>query len=61
MTGVMQEVVGKRRYYVRFQDGLEKEMLQNQLTIVVIRSEVEEEIYVREVEMIPEVREELGC
>ena len=26
MTGVAQEVVGKRRYLVRFQDGLEKEM-----------------------------------
>ena len=24
MTGVFQEVVGKRRYLVRFQDGLEK-------------------------------------
>ena len=28
---------------------------------MVIRSEVEEEIEVREVEMIPEVHEELGC
>ena len=36
-------------------------MLSNQLTIVVIRGEVEEEIEVREVEIIPEVREELGC
>ena len=36
-------------------------MLSNQLTIVVVRSEVEEDIEVREVEMIPEVREELGC
>ena len=35
-------------------------MSSNQLTIVVVRSEVEEEIEVREVEMIPEVREELG-
>ena len=26
MTGVVQEVVGKRRYLVRFQDGLEKEL-----------------------------------
>ena len=60
MTGVMQEVVGKRRYSARFQDGLEKEMSSNQLTIVVVRSEVEEEIEVREVEMITEVREDLG-
>ena len=33
----------------------------NQLTIFVVRSEVEEEIKVREVKIIPEVREELGC
>ena len=33
----------------------------NHLTIVVVRSEVEEDIEVREVEMIPEIREELGC
>ena len=46
---------------MRFQDGLEKEMLSNHLTIVVVRSEVEEEIEVREVDMIPEVREDLGC
>ena len=26
MTGVVQEVFGKRRYSVRFQDGLEKDM-----------------------------------
>ena len=61
MTGVVQEVVGKRRYLVRFQDGLEKDMSQNHLTIVVVRSEVEEDIEVREVDIIPEVREELGC
>ena len=60
-TGVVQEVVGKRRYSVKFQDGLEKEMSSNQLTIVVVRSEVEEELEVREVEMIPEERDELGC
>ena len=57
ITGVVQEVVGKRIYLVIFQDGLEKEMSSNHLTIVVVRSEVEEEIEVREVEMIPEVRE----
>ena len=36
-------------------------MLSNQLTILVVRSEVEEEIEVKEVEMIPEVCEDLGC
>ena len=61
MTGVVQEVVDKRRYLMILQDGLEKDMPLNQLTIVFVRSEVEEEIDVREVEMIPEVCEELGC
>ena len=36
-------------------------MSSNQLTIVVVRSEVEEDIKVSEVDMISEVREELGC
>ena len=40
MTGVVQEIVGKRRYSVRFQYGLDKEMSPNQITIVVVRSEV---------------------
>ena len=44
-----------------FQDSLEKEIPSNQITIMVVRSEVEEEIEVSEVEMIPEVHEELGC
>ena len=47
MTGVVQEVVGKRRYLVRFQDGIEKDMLSNQLTMVVARSELVEDIDVR--------------
>ena len=55
------EIFWKRRYLLRFQDSLVKYMSPNQLTIVVVRSEVEEEIDLREVEMIPEVREELGC
>ena len=61
MTGVVQEVVGKRRYLVRFQDGLEKEMSSKQLTVVLVRSEVEEEIEVREVEIITEVRKVSVC
>ena len=44
MIGVLQEVVVKRSYLVRFQDGLEKEISLNQHTIVVVRSEVEEEV-----------------
>ena len=55
MTGVVQEVVGNRRYSVRFQDSLEKYVSSNQITILVIKSEVEDYIEVREVEMIPEV------
>ena len=61
ITGVVQEVVGKRSYLVIFQDGLEKDILLNHLIILIIRSEVEKEIEVREVYMIPGVREELGC
>ena len=61
MTGAVKEIVGKRRHSVRFQDKLEKGMSLNQLTVVVVRSEVEKEIEVREVEIIPEVPEELGC
>ena len=66
MTGVVHEVVGKRGYLVRFHYGLEKEIQLNQINILVVRSEVEEEIKlrgvreVRQLEMIPEVREELG-
>ena len=37
------------------------EMPSNHITIVVVRSEIEEEIELREVEIIPKVREELGC
>ena len=57
---MVQEVVGKRRYLVRFNYGLDKEMSSNQLTIMVVRSKVEDEIEVREVEMISEVHGELG-
>ena len=49
MTGVAHEVVGKRRYSARLPDGLEKEMLWNQINIVVVRSELDEEIEGREV------------
>ena len=60
MNGVVQEVVGKSRYLVRFKDGRKKEIFWNHITIVVIRSEEEEEIEVVEVEIITEVGEELG-
>ena len=57
----MHEVVGKRRSLVRLHDRGEKDISPNYPTVVVVRSEVEEEIEVREGEMIPEVGEELGC
>ena len=47
MTVVVQEVVGKRSYSVRLNYGFENEMSLNQLTIVVVSSEVEEEIEIR--------------
>ena len=40
MTGVVQEVFGKRSYSLSFQCGLEKEISLNQLTILFVRSEV---------------------
>ena len=61
MNGLVQEVVGKRRYSVRLQDRLEKDISSNNLTIVVVRIEVEEDIEAREVDIIPKVREELRC
>ena len=61
MTGVVQEVVGRRRYLVMLHNGLEKDMLLNQIIVMVFRNEVEDEIEVRKVEIFPEVREELGC
>ena len=60
MTGVVKEVLGKRRYQVSFQDRLQKNVSLNRLTIVVVGSQVEEELEVREVEMIFEVHKELG-
>ena len=41
MTGMIQEVVWMRRYLVRLQDRLEKEMMLKKITIVVLMSEVE--------------------
>ena len=46
---------------MRFNYGFNKEMISNQLTIVVVRRKLEEEINVGEVENISEVRKELGC
>ena len=40
MSGMVQEVVGKTRYLVRFQDVGENDIPSNQTTIVSVRSEV---------------------
>ena len=61
MTGVVQGVIGKMRYLVGLQDGGEKQILSRSLTIVAVRSELEEEIEVSEVEMIPDIGQKLGC
>ena len=58
MSGVVQQMAGKRRYLVRFLDEGEKDMFSNHLTIVVISSEVGEDIEMKETEMINEVGEE---
>ena len=55
VTGVVQEVVCK--VFVEVQGWVREGYFSKQITIVIVRSEVEEEIEVREVEMIPEVRE----
>ena len=36
LTVVAQEVSGKRRFLVRFQDGCEKDMTSNKLTAVIV-------------------------
>ena len=38
LTGVVQGVSGKNRYLVRFQDGCEKDLNLNQLTIVILEN-----------------------
>ena len=40
MNGVVHEVFGKKRYLVRLHNGLDKEILLKQITVVVVRSEV---------------------
>ena len=45
---------------VRFQNGGEKKIPPSSLAIVVVTSELEEKIEVRELEMIPKISEELG-
>ena len=55
-TGVVQGVLGRRRFLVRFQNGCKNNMSMNQLTVVIIEKiPVEEE---PEVSTIPEIPED---
>ena len=36
LTGVVQGASGKKRFLVRFQDGYEKDLTLNQLTVVIV-------------------------
>ena len=55
LTGVVQGVLGRRRFLVRFQNGCGKNLSSNQLTLVIV-----EKILVKEkpeVSRIPEIPE----
>ena len=56
MIGLVQGVSGRRRFLVMFQNGCEKNLSSNQLTVVIVENiPVEEE---PEVYTIPEIPEE---
>ena len=60
MTGVVQGLLGNKRLLVSFQDGCEKNMSSNQLTIVIVEKILEEkEPEVYEIDEIPEEKVEL--
>ena len=55
LTGVVQGVLGKKRFLVRFQDGFENNLSSNQLNIVIVEKIPEDkEPEVSEVAEIPE-------
>ena len=55
MTGVDQAISGKRRFFVRFHDGYEKNLSSNQLTLVAAHEIlVEEAPLVSTIPVIPE-------
>ena len=55
LTGVVQEVSGKKKFLVMFQDWCEKNMSLNQLTILIVEKIPEEkEPEVSEIDDIPE-------
>ena len=56
LTGVVQGVLGRRRFLVRFQNGCKNNLSSNQLTVVIVEKiPVEEE---PEVSTIPEIPED---
>ena len=55
LTGVVQGVSGRRRLLVRFQNGCEKNLSSNQLTVVTAHDILEEEA--PKVSTIPEIPE----
>ena len=55
-TGVVQGVSGRRRFLVRFQNGCEKNLSSNQLTVVTAHEILVEEA--PEVSTIPEIPED---
>ena len=61
---VVQEVSGNRRFLVRLQDGCEKDLTSNKLTIVTVyKSPVDEEPEVNMIAMVPNETVDLdkGC
>ena len=56
LTGVVQSVLGRRRFLVRFQDGCENNLSSNQLTVVTAHEILVEEA--PEVSTIPEIPED---
>ena len=60
LNGVVQGLLGKKRFLVRFQDGCKNNMSSNQLTIVIVENIPEEkEPEVFEIPDIPEEQVEL--
>ena len=56
LTGVVHGVLGRRRFLVRFQNGCEKNLSSNQLTVVTAHKILVEEA--PEVSTIPEIPED---
>ena len=55
LTGVVQGVSGRRRFFVRFHNGCENNMSSNQLTVVIVeKTPKEKELKVSEIAKILE-------